>query len=282
MQLCSVVLTLLVHIILCLKCLRKFIPIHQLYINSSSKILLLCIVVDFELIESVVIICIITIKKGLFVSITWIIKFLVDAIKMCISRIATCLKDVIKMRISNIINVVNIFFRNVLCLIVLLILQLLDVSISNSLIGACTSLIFFPFILLFNFLKCLYSKQLGFRVFVYALFGLFLLVIFICFAYLVLKSSLLPFLLKLLVRSLYFIFSSLNSLMKALYRPSKTLFLFLIVFVPYYVIISSALYFLVFLLPFAILKTFHTLIEFFFFSFTIIGLFFHCKKSNNT
>ena len=280
MQLFSVILTLLVHIILCMKCLRKMIPIYQLYKNSSSKILLLCFVVDFELIKSVVMICITRIIKCLFVSITWIIKFLVNAIKMCISRIAT--KDVIKMRISNIIKVMIFFFRNILGLVVVLIFRLLAVSISNSLIGACTSLILYPFILLFNFLTYLYSEQLGFRVFGYVIFGLFLFIIFICFAYVALKSSLIPSLLNLLVTSLYLVFSSLNLLLKSLYRPSKTLFLFLIVFVPYYVIISSVLYLLVFVLPFATLKTFHILIGFFFFSFTIIGLFFLCKKSNNT
>ena len=271
MQLFSVILTLFVHIVLCLKCLRKFIPIHQLYENSSSKILLLCFVVDFELIKSVGIICITRIIKCLFVSITWITKFLVNIIKMCISRIATFLKDVIKMRISNIIKVIIMFFRNTLGLFVVLIFRLLAVSISNSLIGACTSLILYPFILLFNF-----------RVFGYVILGLFLFMIFICFAYVALKSSLIPSLLNVLVTLLYLVFSSLNLLLKSLYGPSKTLFLFLIVFGPYYVIISSALYLLVFVLPFATLKTFHILIGFFFFSFTIIGLFFLCKKSNNT
>ena len=54
MPLLTIVFTLLVHCFL-KKCMRKTTPeIYQFYDNSSSKILVFCFAVDFELIESIV------------------------------------------------------------------------------------------------------------------------------------------------------------------------------------------------------------------------------------
>ena len=286
-QLFSIVFALLVHIIW--KCLQKIIPDHQLYKNSSSKILLLCFVVDFELIESILIICIskiikclinsITrIMKCLYASIPKIIKFLIVSIAGCIPMIATCLKNVLECLDNN----TEIDISKISTAVNTVIIRVVVGSIVSLLFSACTALITYCFVLLVEVVSKAFSTVLGFRIFVYAIFGLFLLILFICFANVVLTSSLMPSLLNLLVRSLYLMFSSLNLLMQSLYKPSKTLFLFLVVFVPYYVITSVVLYLLVFFLPFAIMKTFHIFIGFLFFSLTIIGLFFLCKKSKNT
>ena len=84
-QLFSIVFALLVHLIW--KCRQIITPIHQLYKNSSSKILLLCFVVDFELIESLLIICLTRVMKYLIDSIAKIVKYiyvLIPEIKICL------------------------------------------------------------------------------------------------------------------------------------------------------------------------------------------------------
>ena len=155
------------------------------------------------------------------------------------------------------------------------IMQFVGGLILSSLLSACTAQI------AYSFMQLVGSTALGFCAFVYAIFGLLWFILFICFAYVVLTSSLMPLLLNLLVTSLYLMFLFLNLLMQTLHKRSKT-FLFLIAFVPYYAIISAALYLLVFFLPFPTAKPFYIFRGFLFLSLTIIGLFFLSRKSKKS
>ena len=243
-QLFCLVLTALVHRVL-KKILQKINPIYQHYENSSSKIMLLCFVVDFGLIELILHRCI-----------TNIMKHSISAMDSCTPNIPW-LNNTSERSLSNIFGRIGNFVLKILVLFCILIIYYLPILFLLVLYISAFVLIEYAFILEGSLVQFI--------------IGLFVFVFYVGLIFVIYT-----------VNENFLSYSTLKFLVKSLLGLVKTLFLFLIVFVPYCAIISAALYILVFVLQFAIVKTFHVLIGFLFFSFSSVGLFFLCKKSNNT
>ena len=253
LQLCSIVFSLLVHIFF-KKCLLKITPIHRLYKNSSSKILLLCFIIDFASIESVV--C------G---SITKTIKYLKIVIEEYTPTIAW-LNDTSRMNILNVIKIICRFLLKSLILLcylgfwLLVFLFLLVVYFAAILIGL------FYFVIVLSYFVYLP---------LYAIFGLVPACVFTVALIILIAFTMVAEPVQTSSRLLF------DVLEKFLFVISKT-FLFLFFFMPYYSVISGALYLLACVLPFGTLETIHFLIVFLLFSSTTIGFFFLCRKSKKT
>ena len=280
MQLFSVVFALLLHIFF-KKCLQRINPIqNRLYKSSSSKIMLLCFMVDLALIESMLHKYITAITKCLKnevesynPNIPWLNNTSKKSISSSIKTIITFL-----LKILILFCILGFYFCLISISFIAILIFLLYISIAfyiaiRGVIETSSLIYYFSDDLVQEIMKAdsvILAIAIGFGGIVFI--GTIL-------APLALLSMLLPVLVLSPFTSASYPKLKLKPVGKSLYRHSKTLFLFLIVFVPYYIIISTALFLLVFVLPFVTVKTFHSLIGFLFFSFTIIGLFFFCRRS---
>ena len=271
-QLFSIVFALLLHLFL-KKCSQKITVIHLLYENSSSKIMLLCFVVDLKLIKSLLHKCI-----------TKIIQSLKDDMQSCcLDPNIPLLTNTSKRSISNITNIIIKFLLKfcilgsyfckilILVFIVLPFLLLLMLSMICIVIGLIIGIAFLIYVFANLFIQEIMRADSTFKAVCLGFAGIWFIIIFFGFFGLLLFAFMpLPFpKLKL----------KLKAVTKLLYTLSKNLFLFLIAFVPYYVFISAALYLLVFILPFAAIKVLYVLAALCSFCITIIRLFFLCRKS---
>ena len=271
-QLFSVVFALLLHLFL-KKCLQKINQIHLLYENSSSKIMLLCFVVDLRLIELLLHKCgtkiIQCLKDGLEPNILWLnntskksISIIIIKVFLLFCILGCCLFGLSTLYIGILIFmlviiyvfytlflvcILPVLFAVEIALIVCVIVSVftLNEDISDLTLAAenlanlnfaAIDSAYFQYVNIQSWLSTFKISGILFIIFMF----------FSLFAILLLRFTQLPF-------------SKLKwkSVRKSLYRQSKNLFFFLIVFVPYYVIISAALYLLVFILHFSATKAFH-------------------------